>query len=445
MNTPTRQDLLRLLAAHSGPVNESLLFHVTQYLTENFDVELLEATETAFSKPLSELRKMVRRAMPAEFSAAWHGTCAWLRSYMDATSKNEAPSIYHAMSALTCASIAMRRDFWVDMGFFQIFPPLATILVGPSGLRKTTAINIALKLLNGSKIRVIREKVTPEALIETIKPEDPANDAIALLAAPEMSITFGKAQYLQGFVPLITRLLDHDTIEQTTRARGTITVDHVGFGVLAGTTVPWITEEMNTSVISGGFTSRFLISYELSTPRIFYRTTNIDKQQLTLLRTQLQELVCAKGEIQISTIASHLLEEWYTVHKDRSDIGDLVSGYHQRKLTHVIRLAMVFAILHGKRQIDRQQVYEAAEVLRYLEPGMLRLYDELGRPISAVDAMAILSYLKAIGGRGSRTEMLRELSKTIPVARLKDAVDFAVDSDQIRLVRSGAQDEVEVM
>lgn len=444
MQSPTRKDLLHLLAVHQGPVNESLLAHITAYLTEHFDVELIEATELAFGKSLSELRKIVRRGMPAEFSQVWGGKCLWLKNYMDATAKNEAPSIYHAMAALTCASIAMRRDFWVDMGFFQIFPPLATILVGPSGLRKTTAINTALKLLKDSKLRIIREKITPEALIEAIQPEDITQDATALLAAPEMSVTFGKAQYLQGFVPLITRLLDHDSVEQTTRGRGTIVVERIGFAILAGTTVPWIVEEMNASVISGGFTSRFLISYETSTPRIFYRTTNIDKQQLTILRTELHELCNAKGEIAISTMAGHLLEEWYTVHKNREDVGDLFSGYHQRKLTHIIRLAMIFSVLHGKRQIDRQQVFEAAELLKYVEPGMLNLYTELSRPTSAVDALAIVTYLK-LAGRVPRVEMLRTLSQTIPVNRLKEALDFAIDSEQVRLIRNVHTDEIELV
>jgi len=312
---------------------------------------------------------------------------------------------------------------------------MATILVGPSGLRKTTAIDIAWKTLESIyPYKVIREKITPETIIAAAKPDDPNGDAICLLIAPEMSTSFGKVKYMQGMVPTLTRLLDHDVYAEHTRGRGKEVLERVGFGILAGTTTSWMIEEMSTSVVSGGFTARLLIPYVKSTARVFMRQTQVDRALQTQLALVLQELLDQGGPIGLSKAADHILTEWYTIHRGQNNVDDLMSGYHNRKLTHIIRLAMIFTVLEGLREIDRHQLFEAAELLKFIEPGMLELFEELGRPQNALDADLIINYLLVNNKKVLRPVLLKDMSRKVPIGRLREAVEFMIEADIIKQI-----------
>lgn len=436
----TRDEIVQLLSApRSLPADHHLVLVVADYLQDNFDPEMIERAEACFGAPISTLRNIASRCVVPDFSHTWRGTSAWLERYLKLTEENEAPSIYHAMAALTVASATMGRKFWIDQSFYKIFPPMATILVGPSGLRKSTAIYNALFFLSVfDDVKVVRDKVTPEALIETLRPASPQDDALGIIVASEMSITFGKQHYLHGMVPLITGMLDHDKVSLSTRGRGNITLERIGLAMLAGTTPKWIIDEMNTSVISGGFTSRLLFSFEKATSRVYFKSKQVDMKELLSLRNELLDCMKGAGEVQLTTLSQHLLEEWYRCHKARSDIDELQSGYHNRKMQHIMRISMVFAVLAGKRQIEREHLWAAAELIRHIEPGMFELFEELSKPQSAVDSDKAIALIEAAGGSMSRKDFVRTLGKLIPVKRIKETVEYLTASGVVKIVHDDA-------
>src|SRR4030067_2652721 len=97
-------------------------------------------------------------------------TRGWLGDYLQYTERHEAPDIFHFWVGITIMHAAIRRNIFFEHGYYRIFPNSYVILVAPPGVcKKSTATNIGVELLQElPDVTIIREKITPEALIETL-------------------------------------------------------------------------------------------------------------------------------------------------------------------------------------------------------------------------------------------------------------------------------------
>ena len=440
MSKPTRDELKQLLQQPRSMVADRELFnHVVAHLNDHWDFEVASLTESSFGRPLHLLRDEAQKVVPQEFQNVVHTFCPALSEYLKYTEQNEAPSVFHALSYLSSVSAAMGRRWFLQHDFYQVYPPISCVLVGPSGLRKTTAINTALRIIRGAPdLTVIEEKATAEGIIRRLKSVPQGQPIQALLVAPEMAVMFGKALHLQSLVPVITRGLDHDKLQHTTVSGGTIELEEVTLGLLAGTTATWITEEMNVSVISGGFTSRLLFSYEETSARIFFKPKSLSSAQFAAIRSHVIDNVLQqpRGEMRLDPQADVLMNEWYHHHKTNMPArDDLMTSYLNRKGTHLLRLALVISLLNLQPAITTISLQGAINILEFLEPGMKRLFAELALPISAVDARRIL--LMLADGPMPYNTLRAIMSEQIPVQRLKEVLEFLVDTGQVQLNDKG--------
>src|SRR5574343_60743 len=72
----------------------------------------------------------------------------WIRSYMDLVRHTEPPARYHIWVAITILAAAMSRRCEIHLGTETFFPNLYTVLVGPPGVRKGTAIRYGTRILD---------------------------------------------------------------------------------------------------------------------------------------------------------------------------------------------------------------------------------------------------------------------------------------------------------
>lgn len=440
MTLPTRDELKQLLSQQRAlTVDRELFHHVVAYLNEHWDFELVSLTETAFGRPLHLLRTEAQKVVPQEFMNVVQTHCPIISDYLKYTEQNEAPSVFHALAFLATTSAAMGRRWYIQHDFYQVYPPIAAVLVGPSGLRKTTAINTALRLIrNAPDLTVIEEKATAEGIIRRLKSVPQGQPVHALIVAPEMAVMFGKALHLQSLVPVITRGLDHDKLQHTTVSGGTVELEDVTLGLLAGTTATWITEEMNISVVSGGFTSRLLFSYEETSARVFFKPKSLSGQQFASIKSHIFDnvLQLPRGEMRLDNQAEILMNEWYHHHHSMlPKKDDLMASYMNRKATHLLRLALVITLLNCRSSIDVVALQGAINILEFLEPGMKKLFAELALPISAVDARRILLALRE--GPIPFNQLRAEMAEQIPVQRLNEILTFLVDTGQLQVNERG--------
>ena len=97
----------------------------------------------------------------------------WIESYLECTEGQESPTLFHLWVAITTIAAALRRNVYIRMGHFRIYPNFYTVLVSPSGTcRKSTAMSIGEGFLRHVEgINIFRTKMTPEALLTFLKEE----------------------------------------------------------------------------------------------------------------------------------------------------------------------------------------------------------------------------------------------------------------------------------
>ena len=94
----------------------------------------------------------------------------FLSAYLKYSAKTEPPQSYHIWTCLSVIGAALQRKVYLRWGFKTLYPNIYVVLIGPSGCRKGTAMNIGKDLLqeiNG--ILMASESTTREALIRDMK------------------------------------------------------------------------------------------------------------------------------------------------------------------------------------------------------------------------------------------------------------------------------------
>ena len=435
----SKAKILELL--EKGPFDidkdRSLLSRIGEFLKSGFDPEVVAKTEEMYNSKFSKLVPLMLKEDRVDFADAVPEELSWLSKWMYATRFSEAPGSYHMMSALVFASVLLDGKTMVDMGSYKVYPPIAAILVGPSGNRKNSAITISREIIDlcpdTERLRVVQEKITPEALFQSMNQSDPDKSASAILIAPELSVTLGKQSYLTGLVPLLTRLMDHEElVTSKTRSGGELVAYNVGFAMLGGTTEDWITGAMTQDVIKGGFTSRILFAVEPHTMRASLggNSSVSHVQRITAL---VEDLILRITEApQAKTTIEHeaheFLENWYLALRLLSRHSPIEESYFARKHVHVLRLAMVLCYIEGDYIIKQKHLTGAMKILEYLEPGMFDLFRRLAAPQSSADGSVLIGIIQKSGGDMSRRALIKAASSQIPLGRIKEALECIVDA-----------------
>src|SRR3990167_5225044 len=140
----------------------------------------------------------------------------WLKAWMEFTRDTESPDAYHFWVGATLISSMTKRQVYVDMNFFRIYPNLYTILVGPSGARKSAAADLGMATAEAVGIKKFSDKITGAALIRDLseaseKRVDEKKGEVELCSpimiyASELGVFMGPDAYGSGVIADLTDL-----------------------------------------------------------------------------------------------------------------------------------------------------------------------------------------------------------------------------------------------
>lgn len=319
-------------------------------LNEQDKKELLLLIQRSFNLTEDELRaalagvpEIVRDSPTTEEAdislMAFVPNGGYLHDYIRYTQHSEAPLAYHIFCALVGVGATINRRVWFDMGYFRLFCNLGVILIGPSGLKKTTASDIIVSMLQELELtKIYSEKLTPEALVEAMR-----DMAQGLIYAPEMSVFLGKARYMEGIVPLITRFMDcPDRWSSETIMRSKTYLHDVAISVLMCSTPDWFVSNTPEDLFGGGFFARSIHVVQEDTSRCESKPKPGDPTLRTKLIIQLAALHELTGEMIMSPECDEYYDRWYRESKKdwKNPENELLATYFQRKGVHTIRIAM---------------------------------------------------------------------------------------------------------
>jgi len=360
----------------------------------------------------------------------------WFNTYMDYAAESEAPGCFHFLSALSILGVALGRRTWLDKGYYQIFPNFAITLLAPSGEMKTSAANIAMRILDEANLGtcILQDKATPEALVLGLQSQ---TQAVGLMYAPELSVFLGKQRYNEGMIPLLTSLFDAPkTWKSTTIMRGECILSEVALSALFCSTPDWFSTAIPRDAFGGGFMSRILFCYVSGTDRCMpWPDPSYEQARRPVC---VGEFINAargpEGEMTLTPQAKQWYDTWYRSVRTTPPPSEKMRGYYRRKQDHLLRLAMVLHLSNnGGLVLGLAEIEQSLSILDWLEKSSADVLESVGTTTFNEKQTKILMALTAASGEMTYSALMQKTRIYFKsTEEFKDSIKFLEASGEIK-------------
>ena len=354
----------------------------------------------------------------------------FVKLYLSYTEKTECPTFFHRWVAITSLSAFLGRDIHFKHGHFTLYPNLYTMLIGSPGTKKSSAIKIGAKLIKQAGYTTFAAKKTrqekflldlaeqserlavkaagsdgsdstyhdfldqrldgglDEDDIESYSNKPPAE---CFIAADEFNNFIGISNL--DFVSILGELWDFEGVyDYKLKNSKSVFIPNPYITILGGNTPTGFAQAFPTESIGQGFFSRLLLVYGEPTG-VKYTFPPVPDNDIQLQLIALLHKIKANlsGEVTMSPEAMELLD---SIYKNWVGIDDnRFEHYTNRRLTHLIKLALVITASKIKEQIDVSDVIEANTLLSFTEHLMPKALGEFGKSKSSEVAQKIMNAL----------------------------------------------------
>lgn len=318
---------------------------------------------------------------------------SWFRRWMEIWPTSESPKSFLLFSGMAMLGACLGRRVWLDQDIHQVRPMLNLLLIGPSGIGKSSAVKVAKKLLpfvpEYHRPQFIEGGATKEKLHM-----DLVDQPKAILFAPELAAFFSKEKYKENLIPYVTNLLDYeDQIEIRTRRDGIVTVLNPSVSILGASTLEWLQDQLPDSAVSGGFLARFLILNEDSKGQ---RIANPHRLLSGRAKLKLEELrtktfaefsdlfLVHEGNMDYEDYdAAETYAKWYNSYQPATGY---LAPFAARAGELILRLSMLLAISGRRNSISSGDITSAITLYTYIA-------SRLDRVVVATNAQGKLGQL----------------------------------------------------
>lgn len=325
------------------------------------------------------------------------------------------------------------------MGTFDVYPNHYILLVGTPGTRKTTAANLAKKLLKGStgtrfapsdtggqrqglinallgdegqekeflgnmELGARENSIASLTQLEEITNEPDNEQAMFIAEADKNHLAVIASEFSRFIGQNNLSMLDflgevgYDGESYTYQTRQTnITLKNPLMNILACTTPTMLNNSMPPAAGGQGFLSRMILVYGTRKYKLVPRPQAPNALLVAKVRDRLND-------------AYHRLSGAFDETKDGRSYSESLYGYQiqisdsrfgyygERRYTHLIKLAMCLAASRGDSTITKSDYEEAHRILRATERGMPDALGEFGLNPLALLKQEILEQLRATQG-----------------------------------------------
>lgn len=377
----------------------------------------------------------------AGFSAPKPPEGDWIADYLRYTSFSEPRKIFHEFVACSTLAAVLQRKCFLPWGYKNLYPNLYVVLVGRSGVRKSTAIDFASEMLKAVGLSTAANTTTRESLISQMKDSavsiiDPEamefEQHCSMTAIASELIVFLKRDN-HDFLSLLTDWYDcPDPWEYKTKGSGEYVIPAVYFNLLGATTPQIVQHALPPLSVGGGFTSRVLFVFADRKEKREWLPIP-DQETLRIrdtLITRLDKVLSLHGAFEPTLEYLAAYKHWYewTDENPRFATDPLLEGYETRRATHVRKLSMVFAASEGTfPQLTESAFLRAADLLDRAEEDMSRVFglygsarnaELVGRVVETLHDRGELSQKDLMAMLIGTAESVEDVQKVIEMLRL---------------------------
>lgn len=325
----------------------------------------------------------------------------WVEACVEAQSDTEIPEEFRRWAATSAVAGALGRKVWYDFGPFKVHPNMFVVLVGPPGGGKSLSLILPFDKIysqlstpigtqRGSEnfnnrlfaynmeetpLHLIADRITPEKLIvdltrsyradlsmPQLSSGVPWGQSACTLLTSEFGAFMSRDDHLLQIA--LTDLWDcRSEFTYRTKTAGEYIVKAPFLNWIAGATPHQLVENLPENARSQGLLSRMIIVYNEANRRtedIFYGS--VDEYEVENLTKGLAEISRLRGQFSIDRDFREDLREEVRAGVCPRPTDPNLAEYNQRRLSHLIKLAMVRA---AARRTDRKiyrEDWEAAKL-----------------------------------------------------------------------------------
>jgi len=359
----------------------------------------------------------------------------FLQTYLEYVEDTETPMIMHLWCAISGGAACLGRRVTFPFGIKQIFGNQYILLIGPPGVRKSTAISILEKRLRASTsirfaptdtggqrqglITAIQNPDDDEDYNEmknldtaevTAEPEklncvnfhigDPRDQHTIYAVASEFATFIGHGDnQLQA---TLIKLWDGEDVDYKLKNTSHVLKEPL-LNILGATTPTSIAESLPPTAMGQGFMSRFILVFANQKHKRVARPKELDQKLGNEIERCFSQIFYRfDGEMNETERAKKLLDEIYA---DEVKINDTrFIHYVERRHDHLIKLSMTLAALRQSMTIEHSDIFEAHEILKATEIMMPESLGEFGLSQMAAAKQRMVEFLSHATKTGPVTQ-----------------------------------------
>jgi hypothetical protein len=392
----------------------------------------------ADADPRTDLPGLLLDRLP---ESAWTD---WARLYRAAVGPStEAADEFHYVTLLTILGTAFGRRVVVHCGR-PLYLNVYSILIGPTGDRKSTAAHLGLELLARAAPHalVLNGAGSQEGLMERMVSSGPSEAAPSTLwYVDEMASLLKKARRESSgsLIEFVTEIFHcPDFMTHSTRARA-IHLRQPTLSILAGSTPTWLEATLSQDDVLGGFTNRFIFVTGQPKPHNPI-PPRPDRQALDSLgewvrratQNSPRELSWAPGARQ------HWTEFYVEWRRSIEGYPEQVGALLRRIDLYIIKFAAMAAAMEQTSEISPTHLSAAIDLGRFLAGCAFRLLGELGAPIDCRLETLIEKKLQEAHGQLRRKQLRQALGGRVTGEKLDRVLNAMERNGLIRQINDPA-------
>jgi hypothetical protein len=373
-----------------------------------------------------------------------------MSEYLRYVENTEPPVIFHRWSLLTSIGALLERNTFYGDGYFTYYPNLYVMLMGESGTRKSTSINLAKKLIQSTGYNYFSaEQTSKEKYLEdlTMQHEDLEDDLTtatifgnsagsefdnrvtpSFIVAGEFNDFIGNGNI--EFMSILGNLWDWSGAPYTKRLKNgkNVAIPNPTISILAGNTATGFSLAFPSSAIGQGFFSRLILVHSPATGKKI-RKPNFPVVDFAAYLGEIKQYV--HGRMDESPLADKLLEAIYTEFTTLDDAR--FNSYSTRRYAQLIKLCIICAAINARTTITEDDVILANTILVHAEQLMPQALGEFGKAKSAEVTNTILAMIRNSKSLVTLEDIWKAVSQDIDTgAQLQDIISRLIVAKKIR-------------
>lgn len=355
----------------------------------------------------------------------------WFAKYLEWAQEHEAPAQFHFGAALTACAAGLGRQPLLDWGGDPTYPNLYTLLLGPSGARKSSAISRAVRLVGyGLESNVLPVEGSHQGFALALSARQTATGlwADGFIVSRELSVLLRKDKYKEAMVQWLTDWFDcPDEWDRAIVAGGPV-LHNVCVSLLGASNLPWLRTLPEEST-TGGFLPRHLL-FEAEGRRHRKAFPRFSEKLGAELVASLQKCAGTIPEtITFDQDALRYVEHWYENEmrvEYAAETSERVRYWLDRKQAMVFKVAMVWQLVDGgpRDVLVREWLEKARGAVDLCDASVKSVYGQMGTTKDGEATQAVLSYLQRRGGKATERALIKAMWRPVgTAARVRAALD----------------------